>query len=754
MTADRGAKAETGQRRAYKVVDLRGEISGKPKANQGTQKKTKGIVLHYNGDEDGITGVASGQRTPREVYDADASWHIQKDWGGGARANGIQYHYGVWDDTVYILRDPDSRLWHCGDGITTTSRNYSATAVNVPISFRERATERTLKTLAAFCAEELGKQDLTRAAVLGHKEVPNAQPTQCPGPLVEQFLKPFRNGELNPDDGGEPEPEKEIWYGVKLDAQQLGAFNEEAKAKGLVTKLKNNGVQARIVRHEGKPDDPDPEPTHRRGWNEVMGAPVFDQETILKWGRGRHDAKEPWVEMVPHVYGYAAQKKLGADFLCVQMALETGFGSYGGASRKYNPAGIKTVKATGDRPQDFEVPSTPKEGARMLVNHWCAVLGLDPIGEPHDRYWVAKEVYKNKNIRTIGQLGSGNWATDPRYGEKLLGLLEQMDLDGDDNGRGPDPEPEPGPSNLREEIAGLTATLKYGLDPWPDKVRQYLEDRFGPYFWIEGHRNKGDGTEHWTNQAIDLGLTANRRPPTDRQRAWGWEIARFLVNHRQELGIEGVIWRTQEIGYVSQGGSWTWKPQRWRPPRIIPGTDPLHKRHIHVKFLWERLPTPGRSGFKHLSVDSIDPEAFVVEPEGLTFGALPSIEDTQASTKEPEREAGLLPRIDVGYSALVGSIVGMLMLAVNYFLLDNPVGLATLPVLAVTAVMGLVAYFWPRVNKEVIGTSAGAVVVLVEFVLSARAGDAVDVGSVTVALTFLVQAFFLYVLPRIQPKVS
>ena len=111
------------------------------------------------------------------------------------------------------------------------------------------------------------------------------------------------------------------------------------------------------------------------------------------------------------------------------MCLETGFGTYRGAARHYNPAGIKKAGATGDAPEDFEVPPNADEGARMLVNHWIAVLQLpdEPIGIPHECYYVARKVYASKPlIRHISQLGNGNWATDPQYAAKLRGLLDEL----------------------------------------------------------------------------------------------------------------------------------------------------------------------------------------------------------------------------------------------------------------------------------------------------------------------------------------
>lgn len=109
----------------------------------------------------------------------------------------------------------------------------------------------------------------------------------------------------------------------------------------------------------------------------------------------------------------------------------------------------------------------------------------------------------------------------------------------------------------------------------------------------------------------------------------------------------------------------------------------------------------------------------------------------------------MIPRLDVGYSAMIAAISGLLLLAANYYLFDNPVGLATLPTLLVVAVMGIIAWAVPTM-KEWAGGIAGAVIVIVEAYLSSRTGDAIDTGTVTAAITYLVQLVFLIVIPRIR----
>lgn len=112
-----------------------------------------------------------------------------------------------------------------------------------------------------------------------------------------------------------------------------------------------------------------------------------------------------------------------------------------------------------------------------------------------------------------------------------------------------------------------------------------------------------------------------------------------------------------------------------------------------------------------------------------------------------------LPRLDVGYSAMIAAIGSLAMMAFSVFVLGvklDPVALATLPNLAVVAVFGIVAYVFPR-NKELFGGVAGAVVVLIQAYLSSRAGATLDTPLVTTAFTYLLQLLFVLVIPRIQP---
>lgn len=245
----------------YKIVDLRPILPGSPVADQGQKPKSKGVVIHYNGAESGATGVPSGYSTSKEIFVGAANRHRTIDWGTPPQkvfTNGIQYHYGVWEDTVFVLRNPNSCLWHCNDWKNEDyawnhSYNYNATAVNVPISFNERATARTLQTLREFVDDELRKQGhANRSQVRGHKEI---SASLCPHSLMDDFVKPYRSdksplagsGGLILGDGVPPAKKYYAVYGNAFDERVADSY---AKA------LMEHGIPAGRVGSFGVPSKP------------------------------------------------------------------------------------------------------------------------------------------------------------------------------------------------------------------------------------------------------------------------------------------------------------------------------------------------------------------------------------------------------------------------------------------------------------------------------------------------------------------
>lgn len=111
----------------------------------------------------------------------------------------------------------------------------------------------------------------------------------------------------------------------------------------------------------------------------------------------------------------------------------------------------------------------------------------------------------------------------------------------------------------------------------------------------------------------------------------------------------------------------------------------------------------------------------------------------------------MLPRIDVGYSAFVAAIVALVTTVLGALLQGVVVDWWTvLPPGLVVIVMFLVGYFVTSA-KEMLASLAGAVLVVIQFAISARRGEVVDMALVTTALTYIFNVIFVYVLPRIQP---
>jgi len=295
-------------------------------------------------------------------------------------------HFYIRSDDGHIgqLVSEDDMAWHAGN------LSYSQTYIGIEhegfISNPSWLTDAMYHSSAQLTAYLCDKYDIPadREHIIGHDEVPNPN-------------NPGLSGGID----GHTDP---------------GPHWDWTKYMALVQQIATGG--------EGSPEQPNGQ---RRGTDDIVGAAIYPKERLVEFAEA-NNATEYALELIPAIYEYAPQRNLGADFLCVQMFLETGAGTYQGVSKPYNPAGIKKADAANDAPEDFEVPPNADEGARMQVNHWCAVLGIDPIGTPHGRYWVAKEVYSHRSpIRHISQLGNGNWATDPHYAAKLRHLLDELE---------------------------------------------------------------------------------------------------------------------------------------------------------------------------------------------------------------------------------------------------------------------------------------------------------------------------------------
>lgn len=139
-------------------------------------------------------------------------------------------------------------------------------------------------------------------------------------------------------------------------------------------------------------------------------------EQAQAWAKSKN-AAQIYIDVAPLYWKYGSLTGISPEIMYAQAAHETGYGHYTGAVKPEmnNWAGIKIKNPTGDTTEDHETFATPEDGVRAHFNHMCAYLGLNPIGEPHDRYYVVKSISWAGSIKTLEELG-GRWCPDLYYG--------------------------------------------------------------------------------------------------------------------------------------------------------------------------------------------------------------------------------------------------------------------------------------------------------------------------------------------------
>lgn len=183
---------------------------------------------------------------------------------------------------------------------------------------------------------------------------------------------------------------------------------------------------------EPKPD-PKPEPDYEY---KIVGKSVATLEQAKQWAKNRN-AHQRFIDIAHTYWVYGDLMGLRADVLYSQAAHETNFGKFTGnvIPEQNNWAGIKIKNPTGDTRDDHEYFELPEEGVRGHFNHMCAYVGAEPLGEPHDRYYIALATDWAGKVKYLEEL-SGKWAPSATYHAKIVQFLEEMIAT-------PEPEPEP-----------------------------------------------------------------------------------------------------------------------------------------------------------------------------------------------------------------------------------------------------------------------------------------------------------------------
>lgn len=152
----------------------------------------------------------------------------------------------------------------------------------------------------------------------------------------------------------------------------------------------------------------------------MMGESTVTLEQAKRWAE-KKGAHQRFIDVADYYWKYGEITGVRPEILYGQAAKETGFGKYTGQVQpeQNNWAGIKIKNPVADRPEDHETFATPEDGVRAHFNHISAYVGIDPVGEPHDRYYVLKTVAWRGTVKNVEQLG-GKWAPDITYGYNIV----------------------------------------------------------------------------------------------------------------------------------------------------------------------------------------------------------------------------------------------------------------------------------------------------------------------------------------------
>ncbi len=153
----------------------------------------------------------------------------------------------------------------------------------------------------------------------------------------------------------------------------------------------------------------------------ITGKSTVSLEQAKRWAE-KKGAHQRFIDAAEFYWKYGEITGIRPEVLYGQAAKETGFGKYGGAvaPEQNNWAGIKIKNPIGDRPEDHETFATPEDGVRAHFNHISVYIGgIEPVGEPHDRYHVIKTVAWRGTVKYVEQLG-GKWAPDVTYGYNIV----------------------------------------------------------------------------------------------------------------------------------------------------------------------------------------------------------------------------------------------------------------------------------------------------------------------------------------------
>ena len=212
---------------------------------------------------------------------------------------------------------------------------------------------------------------------------------------------------------------------IAVERAYLKGDGDTIRPQGLLTRAEVCTLMQRVL--EDKDELTWEDLGVKQSYTSLIGEAQISAEVAQEWARDRN-AEERFIEAAPIYWKYGEITGLRPEILYVQAAKETGYGRYSGAVKPEmnNWAGIKIKNPIGDRTEDHETFATPDDGVRAHFNHMGAYVGLKPIGEAHDRYYVVKSISWAGSVKNLEALG-GRWCPDLYYGYSILhDLLEPL----------------------------------------------------------------------------------------------------------------------------------------------------------------------------------------------------------------------------------------------------------------------------------------------------------------------------------------
>lgn len=177
-----------------RIIDVRDKLPTRAGGGSGQRRtQTLGQVLHYSAVD------YPADRSMLDILTAEARYHIRtvatpQDPTPPLGEAGLAYHWTVDPVTgdLYLCRDEDAVLWHCG--YWGPGGNGTGLAIHVPGGARLAMTPVAVQSLLWLLGRNEAKHGFGRAGLKGHLELSQ---TSCPGPLMAAVVRPYRAGVLS-----------------------------------------------------------------------------------------------------------------------------------------------------------------------------------------------------------------------------------------------------------------------------------------------------------------------------------------------------------------------------------------------------------------------------------------------------------------------------------------------------------------------------------------------------------------------------